>query len=83
MTLRTFEDECVGCPPELGCLGGVCQYRNVEHIVCDLCGEEAVYRVDDEDLCEDCAKNRILEVFGNFDIYEQANMLDVSLFSLR
>lgn len=35
-----FEDECVGCPPEMGCLGDGCRYRNVPHIYCDICGEE-------------------------------------------
>ena len=24
-----YEDECVGCPPERGCLGSVCPNRNV------------------------------------------------------
>jgi hypothetical protein len=83
LTLRTVENECVGCPPDLGCLGSSCPYRNVEHIVCDLCGEPAEYVVDDEELCEDCAKERILEVFNNYDIFEQADMLDVSLRSIE
>ena len=35
-----FEDECVGCPTELGCIGEACRYRNVPHVYCDICGEE-------------------------------------------
>ncbi len=77
--MRTVENECVCCPPDLGCIGSSCQYRNVEHIYCDLCGDEAEYIMDDEELCEGCVKKRILEAFNNFDIFEQADMLDVSL----
>ena len=35
-----YEDECVGCPPEMGCLGSICPNRNVPHYFCDYCGEE-------------------------------------------
>ncbi len=77
--MRAVENECVGCSPYLGCIGEACQYRNVERVYCDLCGDEAEYIVDDEELCEDCAKKRILEVFNNFDIFEQASMLDIGL----
>ena len=77
--MKRTENECVGCPPDIGCIGDACPYRNVEHIYCDLCGEEAEYIVDDEDLCEYCAKKRIFEVFNDFDIFEQASMLDIGL----
>ena len=40
-----LEDECVGCPPELGCLGQLCPYQNVPRCYCDECGEE----ITDED----------------------------------
>lgn len=55
-----YEDECVGCPPELGCLGSACSKRNVPHYYCDGedCGEEfhptELYHVDDQMLCVDC-----------------------------
>lgn len=42
-----FEDECVVCPSERGCIGDACGYRNVPHIYCDICGEE-IY-IEDED----------------------------------
>ena len=35
----TFSNECVGCPPEMGCLGSACKYRNVPHISCDKCND--------------------------------------------
>ena len=37
---RWTENECVGCPPNMGCLGAGCPNRNVLHIECDECGEE-------------------------------------------
>ena len=58
----TFENECVGCPPERGCLGDSCPNRRVEHFFCDKCDAEVspgeLYEVDGEDLCEDCLKER-------------------------
>ena len=51
-----YENECVGCPPEMGCLGDCCPNRNVPHIYCDKCGEECeeLYRYDGKELCENC-----------------------------
>ena len=37
---KWYEDECVGCPKELGCMGNACPNRNVPHYDCDECGEE-------------------------------------------
>lgn len=35
-----YEDECVGCPQGMGCLGSSCPNRNVPYFYCDKCGEE-------------------------------------------
>lgn len=55
-----YSNECVGCPPEMGCLGDSCPNRNVPHYVCDKCGIEyeptELYDVYGEHLCEDCMK---------------------------
>ena len=52
-----YEDYCVGCPPERGCMGDSCRNRNVPVWYCDRCGEENVdlYEVDREELCAECA----------------------------
>ena len=56
----TLENECVGCPPNMGCLGDSCPNRNVAHYRCDKCDAEVdpedLYDVDGVDLCEDCLK---------------------------
>lgn len=60
MSVR-HENQCVGCPPEMGCLGSVCPNRNVAIFTCDRCDEDIegeVFEVDDEDLCEDCLRKR-------------------------
>lgn len=51
-----FTDECVGCPPERGCLGASCPTRSIETYVCDECGCEAdeLYQRGRRELCEDC-----------------------------
>lgn len=59
-----YENECVGCPTEMGCLGSSCPHRNVLHIYCDNCGNELntdieddeydVYMYNNKHLCLDC-----------------------------
>lgn len=51
-----FENECVGCPKEMGCYGSGCSYAHVPHLECDSCGNEADKLFDTEDgqLCEEC-----------------------------
>ena len=53
--MKSIENECVGCPPELGCLGIICPNRNVARFYCDRCGEEGkLYHYDSEEICEEC-----------------------------
>lgn len=63
-----YENECVGCPPEMGCMGNACPNRNVPHYYCDECGEEIVdnHRYEEyyttngaEHLCKDCYKKAL------------------------
>ena len=60
-----LENQCVGCPPEIGCLGRICPKREVEVLVCDKCGSE--YHVEEgvgengEDLCFSCARSEYQE----------------------
>lgn len=60
-----YENECVGCPTELGCLGEMCKYKNVPHFYCDDCGdEEILFEFEDSQLCISCIKDRLTEVKG-------------------
>lgn len=59
--MKKIENECVGCPPEIGCFGESCPNRNVPHYYCDKCKEETdLYYYDGQELCIDCIKE-ILE----------------------
>lgn len=59
------ENECVGCPPEMGCLGSSCPYMNVERWYCDECDEEGqLYEYDGQELCVDCIAKRLEKVEG-------------------
>lgn len=56
----TFVNECVGCPPEMGCLGSTCPNRNVALVNCDACGDsldstDKMYVDGDKHYCLDCA----------------------------
>ena len=54
--MRVYENSCVGCPPEMGCLGSACPNMQVARYICDECGDEApLYDVDGKELCEFCA----------------------------
>ena len=62
-----YEAECVGCPPNMGCLGSGCPNRNVPHFYCDECGEEydEIYHYDGKELCIDCIKDSLQKVEVN------------------
>lgn len=53
--MKKIEDECVGCPEGMGCLGRGCPNRNVVRFYCDECDcEGKLYHYGDRELCEDC-----------------------------
>lgn len=55
-----YEDECVGCPKEIGCFGMACPNKRVPHHYCDECdSEEQLYHYDGEELCIDCIEKRL------------------------
>lgn len=60
----THEDNCVGCPTEIGCVGSVCPFSNASVLTCDECGKETdeLYEVDfdNDQRCLDC----LLDVVG-------------------
>lgn len=58
--MKQIENHCVGCGDMYPCIGAGCSRRHVEVYYCDKCGEEIddVYEADDEDLCEDCLKEK-------------------------
>jgi hypothetical protein len=51
-----YENECVGCPKDIGCLGSSCPYVNVKHLYCDNCSDEVdyLYEYCDKQICKDC-----------------------------
>lgn len=59
-------NECVGCPPELGCIGDSCPHRRVTRYFCDKCGEEeTLYYVDGDELCAECVLDGLDVVEGS------------------
>lgn len=64
--MQRIENECIGCPPEMGCLGNSCPNRNVIRYYCDNCGcEEKLYYYDNEELCEECLLKNFEVVDGS------------------
>ena len=65
--MRIFENDCVGCPDGMGCMGNSCPYIKVPHYYCDDCEEEAeLYYFDDQELCIHCIIERLERVEGSF-----------------
>lgn len=61
-----IENDCVGCPPEMGCMGGSCLNCNVKHYYCDNCGcEDKIYYFNGQELCLDCIEQELEEVSGD------------------
>ena len=58
-----YEDECVGCPPEMGCLGSICPNLKVTHYYCDRCDDETqLYEFEGEQLCLSCIEELLIKV---------------------
>lgn len=65
------ENQCVGCPPELGCLGAGCPNRNVIIKECDDCRDEVdeLYIGDDGgEYCKDCLHKHVQKVRVDDDV---------------
>lgn len=77
------ESDCVGCTPDLPCIGGGClYYGDRPHYYCDECGSEADYEVDGEHYCKDCLEFMIEEEFSDLSLEEKLDMLDHSVINL-
>lgn len=59
---KVIENHCCDCAvPGHPCDGECCSLRRVEVWYCDECGDDIcgdIYNVDDEDLCEECLKEK-------------------------
>jgi hypothetical protein len=64
--MKEVTNECVGCPPELGCLGDACPNRNVVRFYCDKCKEETtLYHYEGKELCIECITEKLEVVEGS------------------
>ena len=67
-----FESDCVGCPPEMGCLGISCPHHTSVHLICDECEEEVdegeLYEYGDQQLCMECAIEHMKEDLKPVDV---------------
>lgn len=59
-----YENECVECPPDMGCMGDSCPYLNVPRLYCDECDNEEsiLYWWDDQQLCLYCIEAQLERV---------------------
>lgn len=76
------ENDCVGCPPEIGCMGSACPYRSAKVTVCDNCGKMAEYNVDGEDFCVECLEEYLKDSFNEYSLYEKLDILKIDYYTV-
>ena len=59
--MTEYEDCCVGCPKEMGCLGDSCPNKNVPVLICDICGCEVdeLWEHDGKEYCFECLQEEL------------------------
>lgn len=77
--MKRIENQCVGCPKDMGCIGNACPYMNVTFYECDNCSEDAEYHIDGEDYCVHCAERYLLDIFDELTVMEKAEALGVDI----
>lgn len=76
------ENQCVDCG--LPCIGDLCKYKNVIVRYCDRCKSDgAVYEMNGENLCSDCASEIVKDIFDDMTLREKAEVCGVHLIDWR
>lgn len=74
--MKRLENHCVDCG--LPCMGLACPYYYVPVYYCDECGEDgAVYHIEDQDLCAECAEHYLDSAFQDLSFTEKAEALHI------
>lgn len=64
--MKRIENECVGCSPDISCLGNSCPYKNTVRFYCDRCEKETkLYEYYGEEICEECLLKKFQIVEGS------------------
>lgn len=80
--MTRVEDQCVGCPTEMGCLGQACPNRNVRIVICDDCGDTAICNIEGQDFCENCAEHYVNSNFELLELSEKARLLEMNYYKI-
>lgn len=75
--MKIQECHCVDCPTEIGCYGTSCPLYCVDVYYCDDCKSYAEYTVEGRDLCEECARDLMLDYFQDMSVEEMMSTLGV------
>lgn len=78
-----YENECVGCHTEMGCMGEICPNRNVPRRYCDTCGDPACCTIDDSDYCEFHASEIMGDLFNGLSLEEKAELFDIDFTKIK
>lgn len=72
--MKVTENKCIGCELQDKC-SRECNYGNIDMYYCDSCDSYAKFRIDEKDMCEECAEKYCEEAWNGFTIEEKCEML--------
>lgn len=75
---KIVENNCVGCE--------VCYHcgrKEEENIICDRCGCDAYYSIDEDDYCENCFEDELNAQWNTLTDIEKAEALSITYEKLR
>lgn len=75
--MKRIEKNCVDCGQP--CLHEGCRYYETETAYCDFCENKADFCIDNDDYCENCARQFLLNIFQEESIPAQAEMLGMNI----
>lgn len=62
-----YENQCVGCPTEMGCIGSACKYMDVPVFYCDECKSDVdkLYEFNGYEYCDCCLAEIAVQDFND------------------
>lgn len=81
----TYENNCVGCPDGIPCIGKICPLVHQEVVICDQCGNHInskYYKFTNKEYCEDCIDDVLNEEFHHLTLSEKVEIFDVGISSI-
>lgn len=74
--MNKIEYNCYDCG--FPCIHNACPHYKANVVYCDICGDDACFRLDGLDYCDKHAKKYLQDVFDSMSILEKAEALHIN-----